>query len=157
MPREFRGLGRWSYARARAAIHLAEGKPLAALEDLDSISRVTPFPRSRFDDNFLPLVARPELARALDRAGRADSAIATYERYLTATTAQRVLVDAFELPNALVRLAELYEAQGNRGAAARTDLRFADLWKNADANVQPRVERARSRAAELIRADSQKR
>jgi tetratricopeptide (TPR) repeat protein len=157
MPQEFRSVDAWAFARARAAVRLAEGNPRGALEELDRISGEPPDASPRLDDNFLPFPARPELARALDRAGRSDSAIATYERYLAALSADRVLVDMFELPNALLRLAELHEARGERAVAARNYLRFAKLWKNADPDLQPRVENARARAARLLASEPQKR
>jgi len=157
VPQEFRGVDRWSYVRTRAFIRLAEGKPDAALADLERISHDPPFPRFFLDDIFIPLSDRPELARAYDRGGRADSAIATYERYLGTRSAGRVQLDAFELPNVLVRMAELYESRGDSAAAARNYLRFAELWRNADAALQPRVEKARKRAARLTDLEAPKR
>jgi len=64
------------------------------------------------------LEEHPELARAYDRAGFPDSAIAVYERFLAAPAIDRVEVDAFELPDALFRLAELYEQRGGRARIA---------------------------------------
>lgn len=93
------------------------------------------------------MIDRPELARAYDRAGWADSAVAVYERYLASRSWQRLRLDAVELPDALFRLAELYEARGDRVAAARYFGRFAELWAGADAALQPRVVEARRRAA----------
>jgi tetratricopeptide (TPR) repeat protein len=149
LPREFRAVDQWEYVRTRAFIRVSEGKPDAAVADLERISRDPPFPRLFLDDLFIPLGDRPELARAYDRAGRADSAIVTYERYLGTRSAGRVELDAFELPGALIRLAELYEARGDSAAAARSYLHFAELWRNADAGLQPRVQEARKRAARL--------
>ena len=53
------------------------------------------------------------------------------------------------VPGALFRLAELYERRGARADAARYYLRFAELWKDADPGLQPRVALARRRAAAL--------
>src|SRR4029450_6910729 len=85
------------------------------------------------------------------------SAIATYERYLATRSIHRTELDAFELPDALTQLAQLYEARGNASAAARHYLRFAELWKDADAELQPRVREARRRAAELTAARGESR
>ena len=53
--------------------------------------------------------------------------------------------------------AELSEARGDRPAAARYYLRFAELWAGADAERQPRVADARRRAAALLRTRRPKR
>jgi tetratricopeptide (TPR) repeat protein len=157
-PREFRGGERWSYLRTLAAVRLAEERPRDALDALERASLAAPNgERHAFDDMLIPLAERPELARAYDRAGRADSAVATYERYLAARSVLRTAHDAFELPNALLRLARLHEARGDRAAAARHYLRFAESWADADAELQPRVAAARRRAADLTRAAAQKR
>ncbi len=147
VPRELRGPDRRSYLRARAAIHLADGDPWAARADLERANREPPIGYLPFDDPFLSVDEGPEMARAYDRSGEPDSAISTYERYLAARSLGRTVVDAFELPGAIVRLAELYEARGDQAAAARHYLWFAELWTDADAELQPRVEAARKRAA----------
>ena len=149
VPQQFRKVDRWLFLRARAAISLADGVPRAALADLEQASREPAIGHRVFDDGVIRIDERPELARAYDRAGHADSAIATYERYVAARSLERTRVDAFELPNALFRLAELYQARGDRAAAARHYLRFAELWKGADPELQSRVREARRRAAEL--------
>lgn len=156
VPRQFQGADRWSYLRTLAVIHLAEGKPREALADLEGASLAPPSERFSFDDQLFPLADRPELARAYDRAGQTDSAIAVYERYLALPSLGRTVLDAFELPGALFRLAELCEARGDRSAAVRYYLRFAELWKDADAELQPRVREARARAARLTSLESQK-
>ena len=50
------------------------------------------------------------------------------------------------------RLAGLHERNGDATAAVEHYLRFAEQWADADPALQPRVERARQRAAELSRA-----
>jgi hypothetical protein len=47
------------------------------------------------------------------------------------------------------RLGELYEAKGDTQRAATNLLAFIDLWKNADSEVQPKVQEARQRLARL--------
>ena len=149
VPSSFRGPARWWYSLSRAAVGVAEGKPQAALADLEVARHEYPTRQELFDDSDMPVAVRPELARAYDRVGVADSAIDVYERYLAARHIGRASVDGFELAGALVRLAELYEARGDRSAASRYYLRFAELWNGADAALQPRVRAARKRAAEL--------
>jgi hypothetical protein len=77
-----------------------------------------------------------------------------YERYLAARSLNRSVLDAFELAPALERLAQLYEARGDRRRAATALLRFADQWREADAASRSRVLQAERRAGALGRAPS---
>ena len=150
VPEEYQRKDRWLRLRTRAAIRLAEGNPREALAEFERAGRQYPTGYHSFDDPLIRLDERPEMARAYDGAGYEDSAIATYERYLAAHSLDRTTLDAFELAGALLRLAELYEGRGDGDAAARAYLRFAELWKDADPELQPRVELARKRAAKLV-------
>ena len=89
------------------------------------------------------------LARAYDLAGDADSAIATFERYLTTPELDRFEHDAVFYAGAHKRLGELYEARGDRDKAASHYARFVELWKEADPELQPRVQDAKQRLARL--------
>ena len=95
------------------------------------------------------LTALPELAIVLDQAGEHDSAIAVYERYLARGWLERHRTDGWHRARALYRLAELYEARGDRERAAQHYGEFAALWRGADSELQPRVREARSRIAAL--------
>ena len=53
------------------------------------------------------------------------------------------------------RLGQLYEALGNSKKAIEHYVSFTDLWKDADADLQPRVADARNRLARL-RAERQR-
>jgi tetratricopeptide (TPR) repeat protein len=102
-----------------------------------------------FEDPLLPLDARPELARAFEHLGQADSAIAVYERYLDARALFRAEIDAFELAITYERLAALYEQRGDRVRAAGFHRALARLWHSADAPLRHRADAARRRAAAL--------
>jgi tetratricopeptide (TPR) repeat protein len=91
-----------------------------------------------------------EAANAMDRAGRADSAIALYERALGQPTIFAVFYEVNWYPFALRRLGELYEARGDRDEAIASYQKFIDLWRDADAELQPQVEDARRRLAGLV-------
>jgi tetratricopeptide (TPR) repeat protein len=90
-----------------------------------------------------------QLARAFDRAGRPDSAIAWYEQYVSTPYHLRLFEDAWHLAPSHERLAQLYEARGDRARAERHYRRFVELWSRADAELQPRVAAARQHLARL--------
>jgi hypothetical protein len=49
------------------------------------------------------------------------------------------------------RLAELHDAKGNAEQAMTHYAQFVELWKEADAELQPQVQKARDRLRELQR------
>jgi len=89
------------------------------------------------------------LAYAYDLAGQSDSAIAVFERYQNTPDAGRLGVDAQYLAVSHKRLGELYEAKNDQENALSHYLKFVDLWKNADAELQPKVTEVRARIARL--------
>jgi tetratricopeptide (TPR) repeat protein len=97
----------------------------------------------------------PEMARAYDQAGNADSATALLERYINTMTdpVDRQIEDGWSLAGSHKRLAELYDAKGNREKAMSHYSSFIDLWKNADPDLQPHVSKARVRLIQLQRAE----
>jgi tetratricopeptide (TPR) repeat protein len=88
-----------------------------------------------------------ETGLAFERAGLRDSAIATYEHYLKAVPVMEL--DEFRLVWILDHVARLYEETGDRRKASAAYARVAELWKDADPELQPRVSHARLRAAAL--------
>ena len=88
------------------------------------------------------------LARAFDARGATDSTLAAYERYL-AVTPMRELTDPTDLARAYRRLGELYEARGDVAHALQRYREFVELWKGADAGLQPAVEDVRARIRRL--------
>jgi tetratricopeptide (TPR) repeat protein len=90
----------------------------------------------------------PLVAMAQDAAGSVDSAIVTYEQYLGTRELLRN-GDADFLAATYKRLGELYEARGDRQRAAGYYLKFVELWKNADAPLQPMVSEVRRRLSRL--------
>lgn len=61
----------------------------------------------------------------------------------------RFATDDTWLPFALERLAQLHEDRGHRTEAARYYARFAELWAEADPELQPRVDAATRALARL--------
>jgi DNA-binding SARP family transcriptional activator/Flp pilus assembly protein TadD len=98
-----------------------------------------------------PMFVLQYLGPLYDRAGRPDSAIVGYERYLASSNLDRFAFDSVILPGVLERLGELHEAAGHASQAADYYARFADLWSGADPELQPRVEAARRKAEALSR------
>jgi tetratricopeptide (TPR) repeat protein len=88
---------------------------------------------------------------AHDESGRADSALAYYERYLEARDPDPD-VDAEWLPRVHRRMGEVYESRGEADKAIEHYARFVNLWRNAEPEQQPvvrevtqRLERLRSK------------
>lgn len=89
--------------------------------------------------------------RVFDLWGKADSAILQYEYYLNRPYSNRLRIglDPLSLPYIRERLGQLYAAKGNAPKAIEHYRAFMELWKNADAPLQPRVTAARQRVAAL--------
>ena len=90
-----------------------------------------------------------ELGEVYDKMGLADSARAAYARAVDTPSLFRLLGDAYSLAPSYKRLGELYEAKGDRRKAADYYGKFVDLWKDADAELQPGVTEIRQRLARL--------
>ena len=129
----------------RGAVALAENRPRDAIAAL--ISASTTIDLESYDA--CRACALPWLGRAYEAVGRADSAAITYERYLSTGDPRRVLADAAWRPTILRRLGTLHAQLGDTTLAVKRLLEFIDLWKSADAELQPEVEKARRRVTEL--------
>ena len=92
------------------------------------------------------------LARAHEGAGRMDEALAHYEEEIDILGVDRLRTRSTTLGPALERIAEIHDEQGRLDEAAAYYSRFADLWAEADPELQPRVQAARARAEEIVRA-----
>lgn len=89
-----------------------------------------------------------ELAALYARAGQMQQAAAAWEEVI-AKPAEGWLIGLTSVL-AHERLGEAYEALGEKAKAAQHYARFAELWKDADPELQPRVRYARERAAALL-------
>lgn len=131
---------------ARGYIALAENRPAEAIAEFRRGDL-----RPDGPVNACAVCLPMNLARAFDAASQADSAIAQYERYLTTPFVGRSAegLDAQTVPIAHERLGQLYEAKGQHDKAAEHYRKFIELWKNADAELQPRVRAAQERLRKL--------
>jgi tetratricopeptide (TPR) repeat protein len=130
-----------------AEIALAEGKPLDAVDEFRRGD--VGYDGAPADECGACLFFN--LARAFDAAGRPDSAVLYFEKYLATPYWQKadVNADPIRLPAIRERLGQLYESLGNTQKAADEYRAFIELWKNADAELQPRVADARQRLTRL--------
>ena len=125
--------------RVRAAVLMAADSSTFALRELRAAGNVPAVWSEWLALPELPMKSRPELARAYLSVGALDSAIAVFERYVAARHLHRSELDAFQLGPALLTLAALYEQQGRSALAARSSTRLAELWRDADHELQPRL------------------
>jgi tetratricopeptide (TPR) repeat protein len=91
-----------------------------------------------------------ERGQVFRAAEQPDSAIVNLHRYLSAGFLYRSGSDAYRLWLAYRDLAELYQDRGEAARAVEYHGRFADLWRDADPPLQPRVRAARE-AIERLR------
>jgi tetratricopeptide (TPR) repeat protein len=92
--------------------------------------------------------AMSQLGRAHDLAGRSDSAIVYYEKFVT-TPDPFPIEDARALAQVHRRLGELYEAAGKARQAMEHYGRFVELWAKADPVLQPQVVEVKKRLERL--------
>lgn len=92
------------------------------------------------------------LAVAHDSAGRLEEALAYYFEEIDRAGEDRLRQRSTTLGPTLERIAQIHDELGRLDEAAAYYSRFADLWAYADPELQPRVEAARARAEEIVRA-----
>lgn len=89
------------------------------------------------------------MGHVFDRLGQVDSAVARYGRVVADPGSNTSAI--WELPLVLERVAELHDAAGRSNEALANYSRFIELWRNADADLQPRVQAAQRRVEFLMR------
>ena len=143
VPPEIRGSGEIDRLRAEGEIALAEGRYDEAVARFRASDR-----------GDCTICALPGLAAAYDSSGATDSAIAVYDRFVDTPWIDRFWGDKFPLAfvagPTLERLARLQEETGDFDGAAVSWARLVELWKEADPELQPRVEAARKRLEAIL-------
>ncbi|HXY30099.1 MAG TPA: protein kinase [Gemmatimonadaceae bacterium] len=131
---------------ALGEIALAERRPMDAVTEFKLADRRPDGP-AEYCEGCLPV----NLGRAYDVAGMPDSTIKMYELYLAGPhiLSGGPLKDGQVLAGIYKRLGELYDAKGDRDRAVKNYTAFVDLWKNADAELQPKVQKAKQRLEQL--------
>jgi len=132
------------YHSALGEIALAEKRPLDAVREFWKSDSLPDGPAGSCD-----WCIDASIGRAYDAANQPDSAIAHFEHFIAGLSPGRVGADASSLAGLRRRLGELYEAKGDTQRAATNYLAFIELWKNADAALQPQVQEARKRLSRL--------
>jgi DNA-binding SARP family transcriptional activator len=127
-------------------IHLARGEPLKAIEEFRKSQSNSDGPVMASE-----IVVDPAIGLAFERAALPDSAIVAYEHYLTKSPAGYLEDNSLKLAWVLEHMAGLYDVRGRRKEARDAYTQLAGLWKDADAELQPRVLHARERIAALSR------
>jgi eukaryotic-like serine/threonine-protein kinase len=130
-------IGRRAFFAAHVA--LAEGKwdeALALLREADT--------RKTVEDRY----ALVQMGRAHEAAGRPDSAIGYYEKFLAMPDPFPVL-DARWRPHVHQWLGAIYEGKGESRKAMEQYAKFVELWADADPELQPQVQEMRGRLQRL--------
>ncbi len=125
---------------AAAQIAFAEGRVRDAIRDY----------RTWYEEDGCAVCGLFLLARAYERAGERDSALAVYERAVTTPGYFRAFEEEATLGPTYRRLGELYEEGGQLDKARDYYGRFVDLWKDADPELQPVVRDVKQRLARLV-------
>ncbi|MEE8192054.1 MAG: protein kinase [Gemmatimonadales bacterium] len=133
---------RFNYEEARhtllGLLALAEGRPQDAVTELWA-----------GDVGACSICQLPLLGMAYDQAGQTDSVIALYERYVNTPWMGRDNTDWLALGFIYERLGQIYAERGENEQAVDYYGRFAELWEDADPELQPRVEQARREMTRL--------
>jgi tetratricopeptide (TPR) repeat protein len=142
VPPQMRGDDEVQRYTVSGVIAYAEGRYEEAVEEL-----------RRSDVGMCVTCSLRGLAMAHEAVGQPDSALATFERYVAATSYQvRMFTDPTNLAAILERLGQLYDERGDWERAAEYYGTFVELWKHADTELRPRVEAAQARLDELFAA-----
>lgn len=140
VPPEMRGDDETQRHTVSGAIAYAEGRYEEAVEEI-----------RRADVGMCVTCSLRGLAIAQEAVGQLDSALATLERYVAATSYQpRIFTDPTNLAAILERLGQLYDKRGDWKRATEYYGKFVELWKHADPELQPRVQAAQQRLNEIL-------
>jgi DNA-binding SARP family transcriptional activator len=124
----------------RAHVADAGGRTREALAELDAAgweAAASVFVGEAYD--------RYRRAELLADEGREDEALGWF-----GSIAERAAYELVYLAPAHLRQAEIYDRRGNRDAALEHYRKFIDLWRDADPELQPMINKARERLPALV-------
>ena len=128
------------HSLARGYTALAQGRPEAAIAAFEEADR-------RPSLCFWCVPAYTGLAH--QQAGRADAAIEAWTRAIETPAVDKHIFAAAWTPYLTLRLGELHDARGDAATAVRYYTELLELWRDADPELRPTVERVRDRVARL--------
>jgi len=124
----------------RGYLALSEGQPAAAADEFGSY----------YDEVSCTACALYPLGQAYDLLGDADSALAVLSRGLDLPDPSRYNTDPLWRATTLIRVGELHEAMGENELAVQRYSDLAELWRDADPELQLIVQDMRARIARLV-------
>jgi len=128
----------------QGAIEMAEGNFDAALRSVWAADTTYDGPNGQ-----CAMCIYDDVGYVYARAGKPDSAIYWFEKYLSTPYFSRQSFDGGAKPLILKRLGELYETVGDPEKAALRYREFLTLWDKADPRLQPKVADVRYRLSRL--------
>lgn len=131
-------------AGIRAQVHLSRGRPAAALTELDRIRREVWYIGTLVSPFYGQALERFLRAELLYQEGRLEESAAWF-----GTISQIAPYELAFRGLAYERLAQIHDALGDTQAARTYYRDLTRLWEEADADLLPRVEAARTRLDEL--------
>ena len=134
----------WIGEHVRAIVALAEDRPEESLEHLQQ-ARAAQFGMLHRTSRLLLGDTYVALGRFPEAAAQYDTLTSTYRLNFDDLAAYAAL-----LPLAHERLGSVYLTLGDTASAARHLAAFAELWNDADAELQPRVESAQRTLSHIV-------
>jgi eukaryotic-like serine/threonine-protein kinase len=145
-----------SMARREQARKIAQVRAVIATTEGKTDSAVAYFRQSDVEADGLPTQFGAAtvygIGVAYDRAHQADSARKYLTEYVDMPNGGRLSLDPYYFAPTLYRLGQLYQDAGDTKRAIMYYSEFVDLWKNADPDLQPRVNDVRKQIAALLHA-----
>jgi tetratricopeptide (TPR) repeat protein len=130
----------------RGYLATSVGEPEIALQHFESMKMSAWHGQSLFSPFYARTAERFARAELLGASGQVDEALRWYEHL-----AENSPFEVAYVPPSLLRRAEIHAGHGENDRAVDLYRQFIRLWKEADPELRPIVDRAIARAGELTR------